>query len=685
MPRDLFDAAAGVEARVRRLREDLARYGHAYYVQDAPLVSDAEYDALFRELADLEARYPHLRSADSPTAKVGGMPLEQFEKHVRTVPMLSLANCFDHGELLAFDQRLHKLLEADPAEPFDYLCEAKLDGLALELEYRAGVLVLAATRGDGLEGELVLAQAMTIANIPHRLRSDELPLPSVLNLRGEVIIPVEDFRRFNAQRLDAGQKTFANPRNAAAGSLRQLDPAVTAQRPLAFYAHTMGSVEGCSRPLETHTDLYACLAAWGVETTAYRRRCRGVGEAADYYTELLAMRDRLSYEIDGMVVKLNQYGLQRQAGQVSRSPRWAIAYKFPPVERSTQVREIRVQVGRTGVLTPLAVLVPVEVGGVTVSSATLHNQDHIDRLDIRPGDWVLVRRAGDVIPEIAQVVVERRAHDHPPYRLPGVCPACGAVTVRLEGEAAMRCPNVSSCPAQRLENLVHFVSKPAMNIEGMGPKLVEQLVEAGLVTTAPDIFTLTREQLLGLEGLGEKSADNILAAIAASRKVPLRRFLCALGIRHVGEHLAGVLARAFGHVEKLLAATEDELVSVDQVGMEIAQALVNYRNEPHNRTVVTALLGLVDVVEEVVAARSGYFSGKTVVLTGTLPTLGRDDARARLEALGARVSSSVSARTHLVVAGLGAGAKLDNARKLGVEVMEGEEFEWRLSQEEGNS
>jgi len=655
--------------RVEQLRPLLRKYEHYYHVLDNPLVSDAEYDDLFHELRRLEELYPQLVTPDSPTQRVGARPLSQFEKHPHRVPMLSLANCFDDNEFEDFDARLHRTLDTDSASPFEYLCESKLDGVAIELEYVDGLLTVASTRGDGTIGENVTANVRTIRDVPLRLQGNEGDIPRLINLRGEIIIPSEAFRRLNEERLSKGEQPFANPRNSAAGSLRQLDSSITASRPLSLIVHSFGVIEGAS--FDSQEDFYQAAARWGFKTGEYRRLCNGVAEVTAFYRELMAQRDSLAYEIDGMVIKLNSFALQQEAGALSKTPRWAIAYKFPPVERTTTVRDITVGVGRTGVLTPMASLEPVEVGGVVVSNATLHNQDQVDRLDIRVGDAVLVRRAGDVIPEIVKVIVERREHTNPPYRIPATCPSCGAGTVKIEDEVAVRCPNSTECPAQLKTSVFHYGSKGALNIDGLGEKLVEQLVDAGLVHNVADLYHLTLDQVVKLERMAEKSARNLIAAIDATRQPPLGKFLFGLGIRHVGEHVASVLARRFGSMEALMAADQDTLTAVNEIGPEIAQSLTSFFKEPHNRAVVENLLTQVTVQTiDIAGASASVFSGKTVVLTGTMERYSRSEAKALLEARGARVASSVSKKTHYVVAGPGAGSKLDKATSLGVAVLD---------------
>jgi len=660
-------------ARAKELRELLRKYEHHYYVLDDPLVSDAEYDELMNELIALEKKFPQLSSPDSPAVRVGGAPLSAFEEHVHRYPMLSLANCYNEGELLEFDNRVKKLLGFEQTREIEYFCEAKLDGLALEIEYEDGVFAVAATRGDGTKGENVSENVKTIKNVPLRLTSEDGKVPSLLNVRGEVILPSKAFKRLNEERAKEGLQLFANPRNAAAGSLRQLDSKITASRPLAFHAHTFGAMEGAN--VKTQEEFFALMTKLGVSPNPIRKLCNGAGEALAFYAEIMGKRSELPFEIDGVVVKVNDFELCRKLGVLSKSPRHAIAYKFPPVEKTTKVLEIKAGVGRTGVITPAASLEPVEVGGVIVQNATLHNQDQVDRLDVRVGDYVLVRRAGDVIPEIVKVIIERRDHANGPYKLPDVCPVCGAATVKVPEEVAVRCPNSAGCPAQTKESIWHYGSKNAMNIDGLGEKLVEQLVDSGLVKNIAHLYELDLEKLANLERMGKKSAQNILDEIEKSKRAALPKFLFALGIRNVGEHVSLLLARRFKTLDAIMAASEDELLEVNEVGPEIARAVVTFFAEPRNREVLDGLLKHISIEPYIEAtAPENAFTGKTVVLTGALERFSRSEAKALLESLGARVSGSVSKTTDLVVAGPGAGSKLENARKFGVKTIDEEEF-----------
>jgi DNA ligase (NAD+) len=658
--------------RMEELRRALHYHNYLYYVLDSPEISDAQYDAMLRELEELERAYPQWIEPDSPTQRVGAPPLEKFATVEHAQPMLSLANAFNDQEAREFDERVRRFLRS--IEPIEYVVELKMDGVAVEVVYLDGVLRTGATRGDGIRGEDVTLNIRTIKSIPLRLMGRESgapPVPERLDVRGEVYMSVEDFRELNERRRLDGEPPFANPRNAAAGSLRQLDSSITAQRPLDMFAYGVGEVRGIS--FETHWDVLQSLRAWGIKVNPLARVCRGIDEAIARYHELLEMRHSLSYEADGAVFKVNSMALQRALGEISRSPRWAIAFKFPSTKETTVVRDIQVQVGRTGVLTPVAVLEPVRVGGVQVSRATLHNQDEVERKDVRVGDTVLVQRAGDVIPEIVQVVLERRPPGTRPFHMPQNCPVCGSMVERLEGEAAHRCMGIS-CPAKLKESILHFASKRAMDIDGLGDKLVDQLVEKGLVRDLDDLYVLTHQQLASLERMAEKSASNLQKAIHRSKEIPLERFYYALGIRHVGEHLARVLARHFPEPRLLMKATQEELTAIRDVGPKVAQSIVSFFREPQNQKVVERLLALGVKPSAPQASMPSPLQGKTVVFTGALSSMTRQEAQALVERLGGKAASSVSSRTNLVVAGPGAGSKLRDARELGVEVITEEEF-----------
>jgi DNA ligase (NAD+) len=670
-------ASPDVLARVTALRREIERYNHAYYVLNQLLVPDVEYDRLFGELQALEAEHPELVTPDSPTQRVGGKSLDAFPKVRHAVPMLSIRTETDTkaSGAQAFDARVRKELglgENDP--PVEYAAELKFDGLAINLRYEHGVLVQAATRGDGETGEEVTQNIRTVHAIP--LRLNVVPLPAVLEVRGEVFIRRDDFESYNAKQRKVGKPTLVNPRNGAAGSIRQLDPRLAAQRPLSFFAYGLGEVQGWGDAPDTHSKTLAALEKMGIPVCG--ERITGLGAAAliKFHDDIAARRDQLPFDIDGVVYKVNRFDLQRQLGFVTREPRWAVAHKYPAQEVLTTVLGIDVQVGRTGALTPVARLAPVFVGGVTVTNATLHNQDEIDRKDVRIGDTVIVRRAGDVIPEVVAAVLERRPQPAPPsfniLQTCPVCPECGSHVVRLEGEAAARCTGGLVCPAQRKQALLHFASRRAMDIEGLGDKLVDQLVDRGLLHTAADVYGLSLDTLAGLDRMAEKSAANLLAAIEISKTTTLARFIFALGIRNVGETTAKDLARHFGSLDKLMAASEADLLAVRDVGPIVAQSILQFFAEPHNRAVIATLRGAgVHWPESTGLQQSaGILAGKTLVLTGTLPTLARDAAKDRIEAAGGKVAGSVSKKTDYVVAGTEAGSKLEKARELGVAILD---------------
>ncbi len=669
-------ASPEVRSRVDTLRREVEQHNYNYYVLDQPTVPDAEYDRLYRELQALEAAHPELVTPDSPTQRVGGKPLDEFPKVRHAVPMLSIRTETDTeaSGAQAFDARVRRelgLTEADPA--VDYAAELKFDGLAINLRYEHGVLVQAATRGDGETGEEVTQNVRTVRAIPLRLAT--ATPPAVLEVRGEVFMRRDDFERYNVRQREAGKPTLVNPRNGAAGSIRQLDPTVAAQRPLSFFAYGLGETNGWEVP-QTHGGILDALAAFGVPVCAERVTGPGSATLVAFHDDIAARRDQLAFDIDGVVYKVNRLDLQRQLGFLTREPRWAVAHKYPAQEEITQVLDIGVQVGRTGALTPVARLAPVFVGGVTVTNATLHNQDEIDRKDVRIGDTVIVRRAGDVIPEVVAVLAERRPDPVPPRfdilaRYP-VCPECGSHVMRLPDEAAVRCTGGLYCPAQRKQALLHFASRRAMDIEGLGDKLVDQLVDRGLVRTPADVYGLTLETLASLERMAEKSATNLLTAIEKSKATTLTRFIFALGIRNVGEATAKDLARHFGSLEALQSADEVDLMRVPDVGPVVAQSISQFFAEPHNLEVVRKLRDAGVAWQDLAGVQhaDGRLAGKTLVLTGTLPTLTRDTAKEMIESAGGRVSGSVSKKTDYVVAGAEAGSKLDKARALGVEILD---------------
>jgi DNA ligase (NAD+) len=662
----ISDLPADVAARAVELREQLRQHNHRYYVLDDPQIPDAEYDRLMRELQSFEERYPELATADSPTQQVGAQPLKKFMAVQHETPMLSLANAFSEAEVADFDRRVREKLTVDSVE---YAAEPKLDGLAVNLLYIDGKLIRGATRGDGATGEDITQNIRTIASVPLQLKVTHLP--HILEVRGEVYLPRKGFMEMNARALERGEKIFANPRNAAAGSLRQLDPRITAQRPLAMLCHGVGKYEGGSLP-DRYSDILQHLSAWGLPSAPEQKVVQGLEGCIAYHHDIASRRSELAYEIDGVVYKVNLIAQQRQLGFVSRAPRWAIAHKFPAQEEMTRVVSIGVQVGRTGALTPGAHLAPVSVGGVIVTNTTLHNQDELERKDIRVGDTVIVRRAGDVIPEIVSVVLERRPSGTTPYRIPAQCPVCGSDVIRVEGEAIARCSGALFCRAQRKEGILHFASRHAMDIDGVGEKLVDQLVERDLVKNIADLYSLTPELLAGLDRMGEKSAANVHAALHKSKQTTLTRFLYALGIREVGEATAAALARHFGSLEIIKQAYKETLQNVPDIGPIVAAHIETFFRQPHNIEVIDRLVmaGIQWPDIKIEPAQHAPLQGKTFVLTGSLETLSREAAKEKLEALGAKVGSSVSAKTHYVVAGADPGAKLDKAQQLGIEILD---------------
>ncbi len=664
---------SSVQERLDALREQLRHHSYLYHVLDDPEIPDIEYDRLMRDLQHLEAEHPELITPDSPTQRVGEKPIEGFSTVTHRLPMLSLDNAFTEEELRDFDQRVRKRLELDDGD-IAYAAEPKLDGAAISLMYVNGVLEVAATRGDGTTGEDVTHNARTIESIPLRIRGNDYP--DVLEVRGEVFMPRAGFEAYNAAARETGEKTFVNPRNAAAGSLRQLDPKLTASRPLDIYVYSTGFVENGELP-NTHSDVLMQLQEWGFKVCPERKRVSGVDGCLDFYRDIGDRRGALSYDIDGVVYKVDSLALQRDLGFVSRAPRWAIAHKFPAQEELTVVKAVEFQVGRTGALTPVARLEPVFVGGVTVSNATLHNIDELHRKDVRVGDTVVVRRAGDVIPEVASVITSKRPDGAKPVELPDRCPVCGSAVVREDGEAVARCTGGLFCEAQRTEALKHFVSRKAMDIEGLGAKLIEQLVAQEMLHTPAEIYSLDLEALSGLERMGEKSAANVIAAIDKSRETTLERFLFALGIREVGEATARSLANHFGTLEAIVEAPEEELQNVPDVGPIVAGRIRHFLDEPQNLEVIRGLrergVAWPDR-EPQQAPADGPFSGKTVVVTGTLPDMTRNEAKALIMQLGGKVAGSVSGKTDYLVYGEKAGSKLSKAESLGVETLDAEQF-----------
>jgi len=658
-----------IEQSITRLRDEINHHNYRYYVLDEPQVPDAEYDRLMRALQQLEQQAPELITPDSPTQRVGATPLAAFDQVPHALAMLSLANAFSDEDVEAFDRRVREGLEI---EEVIYSAEPKLDGLAVSLRYEDGVLVRAATRGDGYTGEDITQNVRTITSIPLRLIGDGYP--QVLEVRGEVYMAKAGFETLNSQQREKGEKQFANPRNAAAGSLRQLDPKITATRPLAMFCYGVGVVEGGELPVY-HSEILQRLRGWGLRVSPEMRKVNGVAGCLEYYRQIGERRDALPYEIDGVVYKVDSLRQQQQLGFVSRAPRWAVAQKFPAQEEMTRLTDIDIQVGRTGALTPVARLEPVFVGGVTVTNATLHNEDEIRRKEVRIGDTVIVRRAGDVIPEVVSVVMAKRPADTRAFVMPQSCPVCGSEVRRVEGEAVSRCSGGLYCSAQRKEAIKHFASRRAMDIEGLGDKLVEQLVEMGWLTSVADLYdrdALPHEKLAGMERMGDKSADNLIAAIDRSRQTTLARFLFALGIREVGEATAQALASHFGNLNAVIDADEEALLQVPDVGPVVAAHLRAFFHEPHNRDVIAALqrLGVTWPDVEAAVDRAQPLAGKTFVLTGTMEGMGRNEAKAQLQALGARVTGSVSKKTDYVVVGADPGSKRDKAEKLGVMLLD---------------
>jgi DNA ligase (NAD+) len=664
------------QARRRHLElaNEIHRHNYLYFALDSPEISDTEYDRLYRELTELESAFPEFVTPDSPSQRVGAAPLTKFEPVRHTLPMLSLQNAFDEEQMRDFDARVRRFLST--REEIEYVCELKMDGVAVELVYRNGLLETGSTRGDGTTGEKITENLKTLHTVPLRLHGQ---FPPVLEVRGEVYMELQGFQALNREREDAGEPAFANPRNATAGSLRQLDSRITARRPLRIACYGVGVVEdGLSA---THHEVLRQLQGWGLRVLLDQvRLVRGIDGALAFYREMAQRREELPYEIDGVVVKVNDLALQRDLGEKSRSPRWAIAFKFPPRQAETVIEDVVLQVGRTGAITPVARLRPVEVSGVTVSRASLHNWDEIARLGVKKGDHVVVERAGDVIPDVVKVLAERRTGAEEEIALPSVCPECGSPVTRLEGEVVPRCQGLS-CPAQRKESLKHFASRGGMDIEGLGDRYVEQLLRLELVADVADLYHLKREDLFRFERMGEKLAENLLAAIDRSRHRPLSRLLYALGIRHVGEHMAKVLARQFGSLEELGKASREELMAVHEIGPQVADSVVNFfRSEP-NRRILERLrqCGISPEPEERRAGRS--LSGKTFVFTGAMERLARKEAQEMVESRGGRAAGSVSKKTDFVVAGEEAGSKLERARELGIPVLTEEEFLQMIEEE----
>jgi len=650
-----------IKQQIEQLREQINQHNYQYYVLDQPSIPDAEYDRLFRELQALEEKNPDLITSDSPTQRVGSQPLDSFSKIRHQVPMLSLANAFTSEELLDFDRRVREKLQI---EAVTYAVEPKLDGLAVTLMYEDGKLAYGATRGDGTTGEEITENLKTIPTIPLKLMGEHHP--GILEVRGEVFMPTQGFNEFNQQAMERNEKTFVNPRNAAAGSLRQLDPRVTAKRPLDVYIYALGQVAQGTMP-DNHADVLRQLKEWGLKHSPLLDCVVGVDALQAYYEKISKLRPELPYEIDGVVYKVNDYEQQAVLGFVSRAPRWAIAHKFPAQEELTLLEDIQIQVGRTGALTPVARLSPVFVGGVTVTNATLHNMDEVERKDVRIGDTVIVRRAGDVIPEVVGPVLERRKSVKK-FHMPDVCPVCDSSVERAAGEAVYRCTGGLYCAAQRKGAVKHFASRRAMDIDGLGDKLIDQMIDNDLIKTPADIYHLDLESLSGLERMADKSASNLLAALSGSKQTTFARFLYSLGIREVGEATAASLANHFRTLDNLYAATEEDLITVPDVGPIVAANIFHFLQEPHNRTVIEQLLSAGIYWPEPEEPVSQPLAGLTFVLTGTLEGITRNDAKQKLQSLGGKVAGSVSAKTSYVIAGDKAGSKLDKAQSLGIPI-----------------
>lgn len=656
-----------IRKRVEALREEIEYHNFRYYVLDQPEISDAQYDRLMRELEKLEEEYPELRSPNSPTQRVGAPPLESFEIVRHTLPMLSLSNAFDEEEVRDFDKRVKKFLGT--TEDIDYVVEPKLDGLAVELVYERGHLMVGSTRGDGINGENITQNLRTIKTIPLQLLRREIPVPERLEVRGEVIMQIKRFEELNRRRQEAGEPPFANPRNAAAGSVRQLDPKITRERPLEIYCYGIGEVIG--KTFRTQFEILQTLPKWGLRTNPHVRQCRHIHEVIDYFHEMNEKREKLPYEIDGIVVKVDRLDLQARLGEISRSPRWALAVKFPAKQETTRIVNIIVQVGRTGVLTPVAVMEPVKVGGVEVSRATLHNQDEIDRLDVRIGDTVIIQRAGDVIPEVVQVITSKRKGTEKKFKMPSHCPVCGANVVKEE--VIYRCIGLD-CPAQLKGRIKHFASKRAMDIDGLGVKLIDQLVDKGLVKDVADLYYLKKEDLVALERMADKSAQNIIDAIEKSKTKPLAKFLFALGILHVGETTAEDLSRHFPHLDDFFRLTEEDLMKVEGIGPEVSASVVRFFRDKKNRESIERLKKAGIRLIEPEPKEKGRLAGKTFVFTGTLKSYGRDEARNLVESLGGKTASSVSKKVDFVVVGEDPGSKFEKAKDLGIRILTEEEF-----------
>lgn len=656
-----------VVQRCQRLKDDLNQHNHAYYVLDDPSIPDSEYDRLMRELQAIEQEFPQLLTADSPSQRVGGVALDSFSQVVHAVPMLSLDNAFSDTEMVDFDRRIKERINLSALQQMTYACEPKLDGVAVSVLYKNGVLERAATRGDGSVGEDITANVRTIKSIPLRLQGDKLP--NILEVRGEIYMPKDGFNRLNQKARQAGEKPFVNPRNAAAGSLRQLDSKITATRPLEMCAYSVGQFEGGDKP-NSHFQMLQMLGKLGFKINQHIKQVEGIDACEDYYQYLASIRDQLDYDIDGIVYKVNAFNLQERLGFVAKAPRWAIARKFPAQEEMTRLLDVEFQVGRTGAVTPVARLEPVFVGGVTVGNATLHNADEINRLGVCIGDTVIVRRAGDVIPQIVKAVVEKRPQGAQPIVFPERCPVCQSAVKRAEGEAVARCTGGLFCGAQTKEAIKHYASRKAMDIDGLGDKLVDALVDNDLIYSVADLYDLKLEGLVNLERMAQKSAENLLKSIEISKQTTLPKFLYSLGIREVGEATAQTLANNFGTLDAVIAASMDQLLEIDDIGPIVARHIVDFFNNPDNLPIVEAIIAAGVQWKDIdQSADSLPLKGQTWVLTGTLETMSRAEAKDKLQQFGAKVAGSVSAKTYAVVAGPGAGSKLKKAQALDIQVL----------------
>ncbi len=659
-----------VQQQIEELRKLINYHNYRYYVLDDPEISDAEYDALMRKLEALEQQHPEFLSPDSPTQRVGAEPLKSFATVTHTVPMLSLANAMHDNEVRAFDDRIKRILKTD--SPGEYVVEPKLDGLAVEIIYENGIFLRGSTRGDGFTGEDISQNLKTIKSLPLTLFSSaDTPVPSRLEVRGEVIMAIKDFERLNKKRAEQGEPLFANPRNAAAGSVRQLDSRITAQRRLDIYCYGVGTIEGVD--IKTQWDLLQAFKSWGLKVNPHVKKCATIDIVLEACKELELKRTSLPYEIDGAVIKLNSFALQAQLGAISKSPRWAVAYKFTPHQATTVIEDIQVQVGRTGALTPVAILRPVPVGGVVVRHATLHNQDEIERKDIRIGDTVIIQRAGDVIPQVVKVIAEKRTGTEKKFIMPTACPICGADIIRSKNEAVYRCSG-RQCVAQLKERIKHFASKRAMDIDGLGEKLVEQIVDKGLVKNVADLYHISKKQWAELERMADKSAQNIVNAIEKSKQAGLERLIYALGIRHVGEHMAQVLVSHLKTIDHIEKATKEELMEIPEIGPEVAESIVQFFSQKINRLLIDQLKAAGVSVEPKRLPVAGTCSGKTFVFTGTLEHFTRNQAENLIQAAGGHVASSVSSKTDYVVAGKDPGSKYDKAKQLGITILNENDF-----------